>query len=51
VDKDYDHADRSQSDDAVRILARPFSPVRRLRPLILTHWLMDFAGVALTLKF
>lgn len=28
-----------------------FSRMRRLRPLIVTHWLMDFAGVALTLKF
>jgi len=28
-----------------------FSRLRRLRPLIVAHWLMDFAGVVLTLKF
>ncbi len=28
-----------------------FSRLRRLRPLIITHWLLDFLGVALTLKF
>jgi hypothetical protein len=28
-----------------------FSRFRRLRPLIITHWLMDFAGVLLTIQF
>jgi hypothetical protein len=28
-----------------------FSRLRRLRPLIITHWLMDFTGVLLTLGF
>lgn len=28
-----------------------FARLRRLRPLIITHWLMDFTGVLLTLKF
>ena len=28
-----------------------FSRIRRLRPLIVTHWLMDITGVLLTIKF
>jgi hypothetical protein len=28
-----------------------FSRIRRLRPLIITHWLMDITGVVLTIKF
>ena len=28
-----------------------FAHLRRLRPLIIAHWLMDIAGVVLTVEF